>query len=319
MVKVVFLSFWILFAWMALKAIRIGVLHDRHRLSGWIQLFLALLVFSLSGEQIERRFDEYFNNLPVAFYIKYFAMVLWFYLYYRLIRGVLPRIWHIDTIFWCVLLIGTFSIPPMIVIKERTLARHVMIGIRDFCLLIPTVSLFIPATRLLADREHIIGMKTKQLAIVTCYSIYGLIALGNIIKAGLVFINPEVIPIIEMLFTPLLIPIAISFLCLLLPYHWLTALHIPLRLYQYWYLSTLEQYILERVGSNDKPQPFSFELLQMDVLELTIYRTIINIFDYGMLLENDPQYTHLYQVIQEASQLNHSYAQLVRKLATIRL
>jgi hypothetical protein len=316
---IIFLVFWVLFAWMALKAVKNGVLHDRRRLSGWVQFFLALLVFSLSGEAIEQRVDRHVNHWPVAFYIKYFGMVSWFYLYYRLIRGILPRVQHIGIAFGGVIVIGLLSVPFMMGTDDRTLMRHVMVGVRDFCLMIAAVTLFIPATRLLADREHIIGMKTKQQAIVVCYGIYSLIALGNVIKAGLVFIDPDAIPQIERFFTPLLIPGAIAFLCLLLPYRWLTALHIPVRLYHYWRLTTLERYVLKHVGAMDETQPFSLELLQMSVLELTIYRATINILDYGLLLEHDPQQAHLYAVLQEVSQYGDVYAQLIQKLVAVRL
>ncbi|TVR25294.1 MAG: hypothetical protein EA396_00150 [Anaerolineaceae bacterium] len=315
----IFLLLWSLFAWQALEAVRKGFLDNRGRLSVWLQMLLALLVFSLNGEAREQRLDAHFNDWPLAFYLKYFGMVLWFYLYYRLIRDVLRRVSYIDTVFYAVFVIGVLSIPSMLLVEERTLRRHVMVGVRDFFLLIPALTLFIPGTRLLAEREHVVGMKAKQQWIVFCYSVYSMIAVGNVIKAGLVFIDVDAIVTLERVFTPLLFPAAVAFFFLLLPNRWLLMLHTPLRLYQYWRLYRLERYVLKSVGATEHARRPSLALVRMSELELAIYRATINILDYGLLLEHDPRCRRLYAEIQEAGQLDDSYGLLVKRLAKVRL
>lgn len=268
---VLFALTWIVYAVLVLRAMKSVSQSGSLRLSVWVQMFMAGVVFSLSGEPIERRFNMLFSDLPVAFYVKYFGLIVWFMLYCQLIRNMIPRepIHRvIKAVFGLVTVIGVFSIPLMIDPPNYTQARDILIGVRDGLLVIPVAMVFIPGTRLMARREDILGMKAKHLAIMTAYSFYAVVALGNVLKVPLTLIQPEAVAHISAVFTPFLIPCAMAYVLLLVPYEWLTPLHVPQRLYQFRRLKRLERQVLILVHSDDKSESFSVRLLRVEALEI---------------------------------------------------
>jgi len=311
---------WIMFGWLVLRGVPEGVLKDRYKRSGWMQLFLALIAFSLHGETVETAFDGWLKGYPIAFYVKYAALGLWFYLYCRLMCEVSSRgaVCQLNqAVFALILVLGIVSIPLMLEVEGRAVMRDRLIGVRDSLLVVPTLTLFIPATLMLWRRERVVGIKSKQLAIAVGYMLYVLVAIGNILKAMMIDHDPMRIAQIDALFKPVLIPGAIAFLLLLLPYHWLVGFHLPVRLYQFWRLKRLERHVLNRIGAVHEAGNTTWQLFNLQELELAIYRAVINILDYGRLLE-DQQETQLQQQVQTIVHKNQPYAELVKSLVRVK-
>jgi hypothetical protein len=310
---------WILFATLVLRSSGDHKPYDLRHHSGWFQLILAAVVFSLSGEAAEQQFDRPFDGFPAAFYVKYFSMLTWFFLYYRIMQEVVQRnrlFRLLDAVFVATGIVGIAMLPQTLHLSDDKYGRDILVGVRDSLLLIPVLTLFLPGTWHLWRGESVIGMKFKELTIIVCYTLYSFIAVGNVIKAVLAFIDVEQIDNIERIFNPILILGVVAFVLLLIPYQWLVSLYFPTRYHQYRRIKRLEQYVLRQVGMGDKAKPITVGVLSVAELELAIYIAVINIVDLQSLLLH-MQATHL--AIREAIDVNQPYSELVRRLAAVRV
>ncbi|GAB4531513.1 MAG: hypothetical protein OHK0046_52310 [Anaerolineae bacterium] len=312
---------WIAFGLMVIRSTLQHRAQDIHHVSGWLQIFLAVMVFTLQGEIVEQAIDPYFANFPVTFTLKYAAMLVWFYLYFRMMKEVTPypRLYgRLRWVFVVIAIIGCLSIPGLAATPNRSQTRDVLVGIRDSLLLIPNVLVLIPGTYRLWQREQIVGLKFKQLVILICYVMYSVLALGNITKAVLIAAQAGSAQAFADVYTLILIPCAIIFILLLLPYHWLTGLYYPVRYYQCWRVKQVEYQVLQEVKADVLWEPFPARMVTMADLELLIYRAIINILDYGRML--DPQrHPDMLHLVQAAVQHRTHYSELVHQLVRVRL
>lgn len=277
------------------------------------------MVFTFQGEAAEQNLDSFFGGFPVALYYKYFGMLLWFYLYYRMLENIF--VMSRSRIFWrgifvVLFILGLLSIPVMIVTDRHLLVRDVMTGVRDAGLLIPTVFLFVPLTWKLWRQETIKGMRTKQFALLICYSTYAFLAVGNVANALFSAASIENTATIEVLFAPFLILSSIAFLLLFLPFRWLSLSFIPSRWIVYIRLKRLESQVVDavpkpRFGGNGHRLYF-----RADLLELAIYRVVINILDHYLFLK-EPSLI-LRDHIEVVVQNNPSYSELVEGLIEIK-
>jgi hypothetical protein len=311
---------WSLLIPLLLRAIQRHELNNAKTQSTWIQLLLASMVFTLQGEVAEQVLDRHFGGFPMALYWKYFGMLLWFYLYYRMLQNIFMasqslRFWK--GIFVILLIVGVLSIPMMVVTDDRTMVRDVMTGVRDAGLLLPTVVLFVPLTWKLWKQEQIKGMQTKQLALLICYSTYAFLAVGNIANALFSAAAIEMTSLIEGLFAPFLVISCIAFLLLFLPFRWLSLSFIPSRLIVYLRLKRLERLVLDAVTHTDFIRFNRRLYLRPNLLELEIYRTVIHILDHYLLL-TEPSFLNLRLQIEAVVQKNASYSDLVEGLLRVR-
>lgn len=310
-------------------------LNDVPTLAGWAQLFCAVLVYSLQGEAVERAVDARFHGLPVALYTKYFGTLIWFYLYFRILRQVIPihRLYPwIERVFPLIAVVGLVTMPMVATPAHRQQARDLITGIRDLGMIIPVVVIFIPLTWRIRQRETIGGMRLKQMVIILCYAGYVVIACGNILKATFTFLDQNRRHEIESIFTPVLLFSLFLFILLLLPFRWTVLIHYPKRLLTYYRLRRLERDILHKMSEMNKmdgvhrlqmnversaypPLPF-----QLEALELEIYRAVINLLDYaGVLAMNvsDVQTRTLAKQVQDIAKTYPSYSALVYHLSRI--
>lgn len=311
-------------------------------LAGWAQLFCAVLVYSLQGETVERQVDARFNNLPVALYTKYFGTLIWFYLYFRILRQIVPihRLYPwIERVFVLVVVIGLISMPLVVItahnLQERDRARDLVTGIRDLGMLLPAMLVFIPLTWQIRQRERVGGMRLKQLVIVLCYAGYIVIAFANIFNAILALLdpNPALELKIEALITPVLLLSLLLFVLVLAPYRWMTVIHYPRRLLTYHRLRRLERHILRKLSKSNKlhgahpvlihveSSGFPAVPFQLEALELEIYRAVINILDYADVLAVticDEDTRTLAAQIQNIAKTYPSYGALVYHLSRIK-
>jgi hypothetical protein len=278
------------------------------------------MVFTLQGEVAEQVLDRLFGGFPMALYWKYFGMLLWFYLYYRMLQNIFMASRSLG--FWkglfvVLFIVGVLSIPVMVITDNRTRLRDVMTGVRDAGLLLPTVFLFVPLTWNLWKQEKIKGMRTKQLTLLICYSTYAFLAVGNIANALFSAASIEMTPLIEVLFAPFLLISCIAFLLLFLPFRWLSLSFIPSRLIVYLRLKRLESLVLNTVAHTNFLRFNRRLYLPPNVLELEIYRTVINILDHYLLL-TEPPFLNLRQQIEVVVQKNASYSELVEGLLEVK-
>ncbi|HEX2619341.1 MAG TPA: hypothetical protein VHL11_04315 [Phototrophicaceae bacterium] len=318
---------WLNFTVMFLRTLmRVGIADTRTR-SGWLQLFFAALVFSLQGETVEHQFELVLGAFPAVLYLKYFGMLIWFWLYYRMLRDVFSdrTIYRFfDGWFVVVFVIGIVSLLPVLITPSSTHSdmHDVLTGLRDLLLLVPTIVIFIPATWVLWRREEIKGMKSKQFMILVCFGMYSLLAVGNIANSVFTLLHQEKTKQLEQFFAPVLGISLIAYVTLLLPYRWLTRVFYPTRLYLYWKLKHLERYVLQEVGVQAEVDTSTslrvVNLWQLDELELAIYQAVINVLDYGALLKQSPENSELYRQIQAIAQSNRPYSELVHLLTVVK-
>jgi hypothetical protein len=162
-------------------------------------------------------------------------------------------------------------------------------------------------------------MRIKQRAITLCYAAYSGLALTNVLKALLTLMQQRDFRALEVAATCFVGLCLIGFMLLLLPHRWLTELFYPERLVVYWRLKRLERQVLKQVGAPLDQAGFHLALLRSSDLELAIYRTTINILDYGTLLSKDQLGQKLAQVLQQLAARNLPYPILVDQLTRITL
>lgn len=314
---------WGLFITLFLRPVTRTSWSDARTRSGWLQLFLAALVFTLQGVTIEHRLDSLLAGLPVALYLKYFGMLLWFILYYHMVKSIFPdrQMYTLfDRWFLFAWLTGIVSLLPFLQAVAAPEMRELVIGWRDFMLLGPTLVVFIPAARTFWRQEQIKGMKSKQLAVMICFMLYSLVAVGNVLNAALTLLHVERTQQIAGLLGPILVFGLGAFVLILLPYAWVMRVFYPVRLYRYWKLRRLESYVLQQVGGQSEhltPAEL-MRLWQADALELAIYRSIINVIDYGALLKQHPNEADLYQRIRAIALSQQPYSEIVHQLTEVK-
>lgn len=306
-----------------------GSIRQRQRLEGrslygWVLLFCAACVFSLQGEYVELWLDQYFNGLPVTLYIKYFAMVIWFGMYYLIIKQIFvhdPLYRWLDWLFCIAIVTGAVSAIPVAMVPYgvRTEARDIVTGLRDGFLFVPSILLFVPATWKLSKQEQVNGTRIKQIAITVCYAAYSLVALANIAKALLVLMHQESLAQVEFIGALFMSICLIGFVLLLVPYRWVTILFYPGRLVLYWKLKRVEHCILQQVGAVSETPLFGLSLLRSGELELAIYRTTINILDYGALLSRTSPQQEQWRELQRITESGTSYSNLVAQLTKVQM
>lgn len=315
---------WLAFAVVLIRGIRHWQQLEGQSRYGWILLFCAAFVFTLQGEYVELWLDQYFFGLPVTLYIKYFAMVIWFGMYYLIIKKVFVyrRVYQwMDWLFLAAIAAGVASMIPVAQMPygARTAGRDLVTALRDGFLLIPAALVFVPSTWQLAKQEKVSGARLKQIAIMICYAAYSGLALTNVLKALLKLMHQESIYQVEM-FGALFVSICVvGFLLLLVPYRWLTALFYPGRVVLYWKLKRLEQSILRQVGAASDTEHSVLIPVRSSELELAIYRTTINILDYGILLSRTPRQQEQWRKLQSLAESGVSYSSLVDQLIELRL
>jgi hypothetical protein len=311
---------WSLLIPLLIRAIQRQELKDPRTQSTWIQLLLAGMVFTFQGETAEQHVNRLFGGFPISLYAKYYGMLLWFFLYYRMVRSIFmsSRTSHFWSGFFIGLsLLGALSIPLMMMTDNRILLRDLITGMRDTGLVIPTIVLFVPFTWRLWKQEKIQGMRTKQFALLMCYSSYVFIALGNIANAIFSAASIELSPIISALSAPFLLICCIAFLLLFIPFRWLSISFFPSRLLMYLRLKRLETYVVDAVSNPHFIDKRYRLYLRPDLLELAIYRAVINILDHYLRLK-EPSLLALRDQIEAVVQNNPSYAELVEGLLEVK-
>jgi hypothetical protein len=315
---------WIIFAIVLVRGIRRPSLLQGPAWYGWIQLICAGLVFSLQGEAVEEGLDQFFGGFPVTLSIKFFGMLLWFGLYYLIIKRVFPNrgiYTFIDWILISAVGIGIASVLWLVSIspEDRMIPRNIVTALRDVLLVMPAILLFVPATIRIAQRERIPGLKVKQYAIALCFGAYAVVGLLNIQKGVWFAIYGEPTGISSIVPTLALLVCLFGFVVLLIPYRWLTRLYYPTRLRLYARLRRLERNIMVQIGAPEELPHWSFRFLNGQELELQIYRTTINILDYGLLLPETQGGEQLGEQLRQLATQHNSYAMLVNQLRMLSL
>jgi hypothetical protein len=229
---------WLAFCVALARSIQRRQRLEGRSLYGWVLLFCAACVFSLQGEYVELWLDQYFKGLPVTLYIKYFAMVIWFGMYYLILKQIFvhnPLYRWLDWLLRIAMLTGAVSVIPVAMVPYgvRTEARDLVTGLRDGFLFVPSVLLFVPATWRLSKQEKISGTRVKQIAITICYAAYSVVALTNVIKGLLALMHQENVAQLEFVGALFMSICLIGFVLLLVPYRWLTVCFYPGRLILY--------------------------------------------------------------------------------------
>ena len=318
------IGMWVAFCVVLFRALRHRERLERHAVYAWILLFCAACTFSLQGEYVEQWLDPYVLGLPIALYIKYFAMVLWFAMYYLILKRIFPEhpLYHwLDWLFVTAFITGAISTVPvtMTPYSTRTEARDLVTGMRDGFLFFPSVLLFVPATWRLSRQEMVDGTRVKQMAIALCYAAYSVVAATNVLKALLILLHLEHTPQVDVVGGLFMGICLLGFVLLLVPYRWLSLCFYPGRLLLYWRLKRLEQRILRQVGAVSDTPLFGLSLLRGSELELAIYRTTINILDYGVLLSKSPVKQEQWSTLQQLAESNQPYSTFLHELTKLPL
>ncbi len=283
---------WLVFVPVFIRACFEGQLADPDRRGSWIQAGLALLIFTLMGERMDLRVDRWFGGLPVTLYLKYFGMLVWFQLYYAFARRIVPDrpiYRYLNVVIPAGVILGLLTVPLVAAIPygERSTARLLVTGLRDVWILLLSLLAIAPAARHLSVDEGIPGMRIKQGMIFTAHLAYAVVAVGNITVATLIMGGFDRSAEIDRITAPFMGMAVLAFVVLLLPYRWLQPLFLPQRFWLYWRLKLRERQLLRAVAARSDLPWFSFHLLRADELELALYRTVINLYDYGLLLPPD--------------------------------
>jgi hypothetical protein len=87
----------------------------------------------------------------------------------------------------------------------------------------------------------------------------------------------------------------------------------------YWKLKRVEHSILQQVEAVSETSLFAPSLLRSSELELAIYRTTINILDYGALLSRTAPQREQWHKLQQVAESGIPYSNLVAQLTKVQM
>jgi len=174
---------------------------------------------------------------------------------------------------------------------------------------------FIPINWQVFQREQVVPMRVKQVALLVMCATYALNAVLSVIFIPPILITGHVNPGPELVPRP-----AIGVLCLLVilvPHRWILSAGLPVRLYHYRRVAALERKLATLVPMSQESLQWRL-VLRPAYLDLATYVTVINILDnYLYLLDREPPEWELYEQIRSLVQPHSEYADLVKAMERI--
>lgn len=312
---------WLTFIAVLLRAIVRAQFSSKRSKQLLLNVFLCCLAFTFWGKDAEQSLDRYFDNLPLAVYIKYVCFISVAHLFYNLLKEVQAR--HVPTFLrWLApisIIAGVVSFLshayyPVIASEEL---RFLVIGARDSVVLFYVLFSFIPGTLAMRRQEHVESMRFKLMAMVLCSIIFLMTAISSIVAAVMVLSQQGNPSAAAATVQPMIGIGLLLFMLIIMPHRWFMGLFQLPRLYLYYRLWQLDQRILRCKGLNPS-EKFHFGLArQPQELEYAIYRVLISVLDFYPVLAQEPENYALYERVQTCIKNTSHYKDLVQELARL--
>lgn len=290
----------------------------------WLLFLLWNIAFTLWGDETELALNQVFGGMPLALFVKSGCMMLTFYLYYLLLKPMRPErnLYRVlDLVCPVVIFFGTicYALYGATLMRNYADRRFLVIGVRDLTMSLYAIVIFIPYTIIMLRKERHLPMRIKQSAALVCFCCYVIVASVGIAATFTVLGGYPNAEQIARTGDPAVYIGLIAFMVTMIPYRWLALLLQARRLILFWKLRQLERQILHDMESSLRPQMSQNQLAQPENLELVLYQLIISVLDHYPLLKNDPTYSHIYQQVEAINNEAHSYPELMKRLAAVRL
>ncbi|NDJ75727.1 MAG: hypothetical protein GYB65_05675 [Chloroflexi bacterium] len=298
---------------------------NRFAFRAWIIFIFIALVFTFRSPPVEAIIDAQFGGQPVTFWLNALstlgAAVVYAIAVLKLVetseeegtRRSHPKLVGAAGVVGLGLCLVLAASVNGAVTRQQ--AQYGMRLLLEFYVLLLLIFMLIPINVGMFRRETVRPMRVKHAAVIVSFLAYAAGAVAATLFIPPILITGHVNP------GPDCVPrVAIGAVCLmvmLLPHKRLRVLLLPLHLYRYLRIASLECFLDERVGFEREPLAWR-QALRSQYVEIATYVAVINILDYYRHLRaEDPDEHLLYRKIAALLPSHLAYDDLVVALSRI--
>lgn len=285
----------------------------------WLILFFAI-AFTFWGREAENLLDQYLNGYPVALFVKLIALVTVAYLFHEMLKIIHNKPSPFKFLDYFAFLAYPISVALFFFyITTRFIQydqlRYLIIGIRDFIIVIYMLTHFLHRTWLIWKNEEAKITKLKGLLIFLCFVCFCITALGSISAGVLAFFDIDLALYASSVLENFVYVGALFFVLQLLPDYILLVPFIIKRWNLYWRVRKIENYIVEQPTQQIQPR----QLYDYSYLDKIIYRSTINILDHASAINQSSSKYSLAAKIQKITAQNPTYEDLIKNISRLQI
>jgi len=285
----------------------------------WLILLFAI-AFTFWGREAENLLDSYLNGYPVALFVKLITLVTVAYLFHEMLKIIHNKpspFMFLDYLAFVVYPISVaiffFYITNQFIQYDQL--RYLIIGTRDFIIVIYMLTHFLHGTWLIWKNEEAKVTKLKGLLIFLCFVCFCITAIGSISAGFLAFLDLNHARYAASVLEYFVYVGAFFFVLQLLPDYILLIPFIIDRWNIYRRIKKIENYIVEQPTQTVKPK----QLSNYSYLDSIIYRSTINILDHATIIDQSSYKYSLATKIQKITAQNPNYEDLIKNISRLQV
>jgi hypothetical protein len=318
------LILWVFLGYRFLRAFRRHRLTDRASLYAWMVFFLCYLVVALDVPSVELVINQRFDERPVTALARNLAILVTAQFFFLATRHVDAPSLRIKRIFnWVnpaimllmvLLFVGLADVDTV----SSEVMTHSVKTIREAAMLLWTPLVFWPTLIRIWKLEQFRPMKLRYALSLTFYAAFVLECASGLLWTFTVFFTPALQAQAHLLDQVSSLICLLLFVVMLFPFRWLVLVFYPQQLWIYLRLRRLLAAVKALATVHPPVAVQRYNLARASELELAIYQHVIEILDLYPSISSSVGAT-LRQAIQNATENEAQYENLVERLAAIRL